>query len=165
MLRMIRRVGALLAAAALADAAGGALTEPQRQLFMRQLFETKAAEYSQLNATALHADDGDLLWVDAPGAWHQQLARIVDHRFTTFDELYTFATDAKKAGVSALMLVQIQKTEACPGPWYNGLQLCDHINGTYPVASGSLAQWKHMLAEIAPMRLMWWNNPVRPPAI
>ena len=162
---MMRRVGALLAAAALADAAGGALTEPQRQLFMRQLFETKAAEYSQLNATALHADDGDLLWVDAPGAWHQQLARIVDHRFTTFDELYTFATDAKKAGVSALMLVQIQKTEACPGPWYNGLQLCDHINGSYPVASGSLAQWKHMLAEIAPMRLMWWNNPVRPPAI
>ena len=165
MTHMMRRVGALLAAAALADAAGGALTEPQRQLFMRQLFETKAAEYSQLNATALHADDGDLLWVDAPGAWHQQLARIVDHRFTTFDELYTFATDAKKAGVSALMLVQIQKTEACPGPWYNGLQLCDHINGSYPVASGSLAQWKHMLAEIAPMRLMWWNNPVRPPAI
>ena len=162
MIRMMHRVGALLAAAALADAAGGALTEPQRQLFMRQLFETKAAEYSQLNATALHADDGDLLWVDAPGAWHQQLARIVDHRFTTFDELYTFATDAKKAGVSALMLVQIQKTEACPGPWYNGLQLCDHINGSYPVASGSLAQWKHMLAEIAPMRLMWWNNPVRP---
>ena len=163
---MMRRVGALLAAAALADPAGGALTEPQRQLFMRQLFETKAAEYSQLNnATALHADDGDLLWVDAPGAWHQQLARIVDHRFTTFDELYSFATDAKKAGVSALMLVQIQKTEACPGPWYNGLQLCDHINGSYPVASGSLAQWKHMLAEIAPMRLMWWNNPVRPPAI
>ena len=54
----------------------------------------------------------------------------MDHRFTTFDELYTFATDAKKAGVSALMLVQIQKTEACPGPWYNGLQLCDHINGS-----------------------------------
>jgi hypothetical protein len=35
----------------------------------------------------------------------------------TFDALYTFAVDAKKAGVSALMLVEIQNTTGCPGPW------------------------------------------------
>eukprot|EP00900_Chrysochromulina_parva_P027378 jgi/Chrpa1/9274/Chrysochromulina_OHIO_Genome00018311-RA len=101
----------------------------------------------------------DLSWVDDPRAWHQSLARIVDHRFSTFDELYRFATDAKKAGVSALMLVEIQDTRACPGPWYNGLQLCGHINGSYPVVSGSLARWRQMLDEIKPMRLMWWVNP------
>ena len=78
----------------------------------------------------------DLVWRDAPHAWHQQAARIVDHRFTTFPELLSFARDAKQAGASVLMLVQIQKTEACPGPWYNGLQLCDHINGTFPAADG-----------------------------
>ena len=32
------------------------------------------------------------------------------------------------------MLVNIQKTDSCPGGWYNGLQLCEHINGTYPVS-------------------------------
>ena len=31
---------------------------------------------------------------------------------------------ASIAGVSVLMLVQPQKTASCPGPWYNGLQLC-----------------------------------------
>ena len=56
------------------------------------------------------------------GAWHQQLGRIVDHRFSTFDKLEQFAATAKRAGVSALMLVQIQKTEACPGPW------CDELS-------------------------------------
>ena len=101
----------------------------------------------------------DLVWRDAPRAWHQQLARIVDHRFSTFDELLTFARKAKKAGVSAIMLVQIQKTAACPGPWYNGLQNCDHINGSNPAADGSLAQWRQMLDEIKPVRLMWWTNP------
>ena len=83
----------------------------------------------------------------------------MDHRFTTLDELITFARHAKRAGVSALNLVQIQKTAACPGPWYNGLQLCDHINGSYPAADGTLEQWQQMLAEIKPMRLMWWTNP------
>ena len=82
------------------------------------------------------ANDSDLVWRDNPRAWHQQIARIVDHRFTTFPELLSFARDAKQAGASVLMLVQIQKTEACPGPWYNGLQLCDHINGTFPAADG-----------------------------
>lgn len=42
---------------------------------------------------------------------------------------------------------------------YNGLQLCDHINGTFPAAGGTLAQWQKMVADIKPMRLMWWNNP------
>ena len=114
-----------------------------------------------LAATAVYAQDAgsDLLWHDAPNAWHQQLARIVDHRFSTFDVLLRFARGAKKAGVSALMLVSIQRTKACPGPWYNGLQLCDHINGSYPVEDGSLAQWQSMLEEIKPMRLMWWTNP------
>jgi len=59
------------------------------------------------------------------------------------------------------MLVEIQNTTGCPGPWYNGLQLCDHINGSYPVVDGTLAQWRDMLQKIKPMRLMWWNNPVR----
>jgi hypothetical protein len=103
--------------------------------------------------------DDDLLWRDDPRAWHQQLARIVDHRFSTLDELVRFAREAKKAGVSALMLVQIQKTSACPGPWYNGLQNCEHINGSYPAADGSLERWRAMLDEIKPMRLMWWTNP------
>ena len=38
----------------------------------------------------------DLVWRAAPNAWHQQLARIVDHRFSTFDELLRFARDAKQ---------------------------------------------------------------------
>ena len=112
-----------------------------------------------LTATVVAEDSSDLVWQDVPNAWHQQLARIVDHRFSTFDALLRFARGAKKAGVSALMLVSIQKTRACPGPWYNGLQLCDHINGSYPVEDGSLAQWQSMLQEIKPMRLMWWTNP------
>ena len=103
--------------------------------------------------------DTDLQWRDDPGAWHQQLARIVDHRFTTLDQLELFAAEAKLAGVSALMLVQVQKTAACPGNWYNGLQLCDHINGSYPAADGSLDRWQQMLQRIKPMRLMWWTNP------
>lgn len=112
-------------------------------------------------ALALAAEpDDDLLWHDAPGAWHQQAARIVDHRFFNFDTLLAFARNAKKAGVSAIMLVEIQKTAACPGPWYNGLQLCDHINGSYPAPDGSLAQWRQMLDEIRPVRLMWWTNMV-----
>ena len=105
------------------------------------------------------ANVSDLVWRDTPNAWHQGLARIVDHRFSTFPELLTFARNAKKAGVSALMLIQIQKTSQCPGPWYNGLQLCDHINGSYPAADGTLAEWRAMLNEIRPMRLMWWTNP------
>ncbi|KAL3931040.1 MAG: hypothetical protein SGPRY_001289, partial [Prymnesium sp.] len=69
------------------------------------------------------------------------------------------SVEAKQAGVSALMLVSVQKTKQCPGPWYNGLQLCDHINGSYPVEDGTLEQWQAMLREIKPMRLMWWTNP------
>ena len=112
-------------------------------------------------ALALAAEpDDDLLWHDAPGAWHQQAARIVDHRFFNFDTLLAFARNAKKAGVSAIMLVEIQKTAACPGPWYNGLQLCDHINGSFPAddPAATLAEWRQMLREIAPVRLMWWAN-------
>ena len=58
------------------------------------------------------------------------------------------------------MLVEIQKTAECPGPWYNGLQLCDHINGSNPAAGGSLAEWRSLVEEIRPMRLMWWKNSV-----
>lgn len=111
-------------------------------------------------AVCVHASkDADLIWRNDPGAWHQQIARIVDHRFTTFEDMARFALEAKRAGVSALMLVQIQKTSACPGLWYNGLQLCDHINGTYPAADGSLSEWRRLLKRIKPMRLMWWTNP------
>merc|ERR1719327_612680 len=72
----------------------------------------------------LQASEDDLAWKQTPNAWHQQAARIVDHRFSTFAELRTFAMNAKKAGVSVLMLVQLQKSARCPGSWYNGLQLC-----------------------------------------
>jgi hypothetical protein len=44
---------------------------------------------------------------------------------------------------------------------YNGLQLCNHINGSFPVVDGTLEKWTAMRREIAPMKLMWWNNPVR----
>lgn len=57
------------------------------------------------------------------------------------------------------MLIQVQDTRTCPGPWYNGLQLCEHINGSYPVPDGSLEQWRAMVRQIRPMRLMWWTNP------
>ena len=40
------------------------------------------------------ADDADLVWHDAPNAWHQSLARIVDHRFYSLDRLRAFALDA-----------------------------------------------------------------------
>ena len=48
-------------------------------------------------------------------------------------------------------------------PWYNGLQLCDHINGSYPVDNasgegGTLREWQQMLAAIKPMRFMMWFN-------
>ena len=105
----------------------------------------------------LASNDG-LAFDDNPRAWHQQLARIVDVRFNTFAHFAGFARDAKKAGVSALMLVQPQKTASCPGGWYNGLQLCDHINGSYPAADGTLAEWQALVAELKPVRLMWWLN-------
>ena len=57
------------------------------------------------------------------------------------------------------MLVEIQDTRACPGPWYNGLQLCGHINGSFPIVDGTLAEWRQMLDELRPLRLMWWVNP------
>ena len=86
---------------------------------------------SVLIAVAAAATD-DLIWRDDPRAWHQQLARIVDHRFSTFNELRRFALDAKKAGVSALMLIEIQDTRACPGPWYNGLQVSARPSARLP---------------------------------
>lgn len=110
------------------------------------------------NASAV--DERDLQWTNDPKQWHQQTARIVDHRFTTFAELRVFANNAKRAGVSVLMLVEPQKTSACPGNWYNGLQLCDHINGSFPASDGTLAQWQALLREVQPMRFMWWMNPV-----
>ena len=74
-------------------------------------------EYEKDHVEGLYKNDLDLVWKNDPRQWHQQLARIVDHRFSTFDAFESYAVKAKKAGASALMLVQIQKTEACPGPW------------------------------------------------
>ena len=45
------------------------------------------------------SNNTDLVWFDDPSAWHQQLARIVDHRFSTFKELKEFAQKAKVAGL------------------------------------------------------------------
>ena len=93
--------------------------------FTAQVFEESArlflAEVD--NASAYYVRGDDLIWKENPKAWHQQMARTVDHRFTTFAELEEFALNAKKAGVSNLMLVQVQKTASCPGSWYGGLQV------------------------------------------
>lgn len=74
----------------------------------------------------------ELAWVDRPQSWHQQAIRIVDHPFTTLQELKTFALSARKAGVSVVELVGPQKTERCIGYWYGGLGLCDHVRPVPP---------------------------------
>ena len=53
------------------------------------------------------------------------------------------------------------RREACPGPWYGGLQMCEHINGSYPAAEGMLERWQQMLQKIKPMRFMWWCKIVK----
>eukprot|EP00040_Diaphanoeca_grandis_P020945 m.111402 g.111402 ORF g.111402 m.111402 type:complete len:772 (+) comp28119_c0_seq1:329-2644(+) len=134
-------------------------TDPKLSEFSQGLFAQNAKDYSNLvNVSETYLAKTDLVWTDNPKQWHQQLARIVDHRFTTFSELKSFALRAKQAGISALMLVQIQNSVSCPGSWYNGLQLCDHINGSYPVDDGSLEEWQQMVSELKPMKLMWWAN-------
>ena len=110
-------------------------------------------------ASSNDVSNDDLRWVNNPKQWHQQTARTVDHRFSTLAELRSFARGAKQAGVSTLMLVGVNRIGACPGSWYGGLQLCDHINGSFPAADGTLAEWREMLDEIKPMRLGWWWNP------
>lgn len=56
------------------------------------------------------------------------------------------------------MLTGVNKLSACPGGWYNGLQLCDHINGSFPASDGTLPEWQALLKEIKPVRFMWWVN-------
>ena len=68
----------------------------------------------QVQSSAVPATNDDLAWHNNPRQWHQQLARIIDHRFRTFRDLEAFALNAKQAGVSALMLVQIQRTQVSP---------------------------------------------------
>lgn len=106
------------------------------------------------------SDDEDLAWVERPEAWHQQAIRIVDHPFSSLAELRVFGRAAKDAGVSVVQLVGPQKTRRCVGYWYGGLALCDHINGSFPVddPNATLEAWQQMLAEIRPVRLMWWAN-------
>jgi len=127
---------------------------------LRQLLASSAHDpASSRRLSELYTDGVDVQWRETPNAWHQSLARIVDHRFHSFDVLEDFALTAKKAGVSVLMLVEIHKTASCPGWWYGGLQLCEHINGSNPTAGGTIAQWQSLVQSILPMRLMWWNNP------
>ena len=65
------------------------LSEGEVREFYRRLFAERAREYSSSasgeegvgGTSSLYHEDADLRWVDAPGAWHQQTARIVDHRF------------------------------------------------------------------------------------
>ena len=98
--------------------------------------------------------------MEQPQARHQQVIRIVDHPFTTLAELREFGLQAKKAGVSAVELVGPQRTKRCVGYWCGGLGLCDHINGSFPAddPKATLAEWRQMLQEIRPVRLMWWAN-------
>jgi len=126
--------------------------------FMEQLFVENANTYKRLNATKMYLENQDLLWKEDPRQWHQQLARIIDHRFSTFEEFRAFAQNAKQAGVSALMLVGVQNISQCPGGWYGGLQLCDHINGDFPASDGTLPEWQKLVNDLKPMRLMWWTN-------
>lgn len=63
---------------------------------------TQQTQAGPLSVASKPMSDLDLVWRDEPNAWHQQLARIVDHRFSTLDELQRFALAAKRAGVSAL---------------------------------------------------------------
>ena len=66
------------------------------------LFARNADAYEDLGKegqSALYDDDDDLRWRNDPRQWHQQMARIVDHRFLTFDLFEAFATDAKKVPV------------------------------------------------------------------
>ena len=84
-----------------------------------------ATEYARLENP--YANDDDIVWANNPKQWHQQMARTVSHRFQSFDEFKSFARAAKQAGISSLMLVGVNKIASCPGPWYGGLQLCDHI--------------------------------------
>ncbi len=57
----------------------------------------------------IYVNGDDLVWKDNPKAWHQQIARTIDHQFSTLEELESFALDAKRAGVSVLMLEKINK--------------------------------------------------------
>ena len=78
--------------------------------FTRQLFAKKAREYASIeNVQQIYVNDNDLVWKDIPKAWHQQIARTIDHQFSTLEELESFALDAKQAGVSVLMLEKINK--------------------------------------------------------
>ena len=120
--------------------------------------EGTGASHLRLGREAALKTDEDLYWVDYPQSWHQQAVRIVDHQFTTFAELKTSARAAKQAGVSVLQLVGPQKRQACPGPWYGGLQLCDHINGSFPAGDGTLEEWNALVEEVRPLRFMWWTN-------
>lgn len=136
------------------------ITLREHEAFMSKLFSANAAAYDAKSPEELRTlYAADLEWVEDPRQWHQQVARIVDHRFKSFTETASFVANAKKAGVGAVMLVSPNKMEACPGGWYNGLQLCDHINGSFPASDGTLAEWQQMVAEAKPMRLMWWINP------
>ena len=104
--------------------------------------------------------DSDLVWRDNPRAWHQQIARIVDHRFTAFDELARAARRGRCCVSVARDARAGAKTAACPGCALTprGLQLCDHINGTVPAADGTVDAWQALVAELRPMRFMWWTN-------
>ena len=56
----------------------------------------------------LKVDDDDLVWNEDPRAWHQQSARTVLHRFSTFQNFQQFARESKQAGVSMLMLMRVR---------------------------------------------------------
>ena len=111
-----------------------------------------------LTVAGVFARLSDIAWVDQPQSWHQQAIRIVDHPFTSLSELRSFGLAAKRAGVSVVELVGPQKDSRCVGYWCGGLGLCDHINGSFPAKDGTLAEWRQMLEDIKPVRLMWWAN-------
>jgi hypothetical protein len=136
---------------------------PQQDSTMPELPLRLALVLVLLSAAATAAQQlpyDDLEWVEQAQAWHQQAVRILDHPFSTLAELREFGLQAKKAGVSVVELVGPQKTKRCPGVWCGGLGLCDHINGSFPAddPTATLAEWRQMLKEIHPVRLMWWSN-------
>ena len=76
------------------------MSEDHTRAFYRELMADNAHQYAALGPPAqqlLYEGDNDIAWTDAPGAWHQSVARIVDHRFKTFDAMFSFVMAAKKA--------------------------------------------------------------------
>ena len=54
--------------------------------YAQQRFDASAKAYVSVpNPASIYANGSDLVWKNDPRQWHQQAARIVCHRFSTFE--------------------------------------------------------------------------------